>query len=165
MTLVRALIGLLVVLAAQAALGKLWPAGHRFLDFHLLPVVWYGVHGTQRQAMLVGCASGLIQDAWFQAGAFGLSGLRKTLLGWGLGGIGARFDLHGTPGRFAAAAALALVDGVLGFLVDQWLDQATPMPSLFELAVKVPATGLLAALLFPIVERVAAWPIFGRRPH
>lgn len=162
MSLVRALVGLLVVLAAQAALGRLWPAGHRFVDFHLLPVIWYGVHGTQRQAMLVGCASGLIQDAWFQAGAFGLSGLRKTLLGWGLGGIGSRFDLHGAPGRFAAASTVALVDGGLGFLVDQWLDQATPAPSPLELLAKTLLTGLLAVTAFPIVDRVAAWPIFGK---
>ena len=162
MSLVRAILALVVVLAAQAALGRLWPAGHRYIDFHLLPVIWYGVHGSQRQAIVVGCFAGWIQDAWFSAGAFGISGLRKSLLGWGLGAIGSRVDLNGAPGCFAAAASVALIDGGLGFMIDQWLDQATPAPGLVELLIRVVATGLLAVLTFPIVEKVAAWPIFGR---
>ena len=67
-------LSLIVALALQAGLGRVWPGAHRYVDLFLVPVVWAGVAGTQRSAMFVGCAGGLFQDAWFQVGTFGHSG-------------------------------------------------------------------------------------------
>ena len=67
MRFVRALSALLLVLAIQAGLGKLWPSASSYADLMLLPVVWYGSAGSRRSAMLVGCAAGLLQDADLRA--------------------------------------------------------------------------------------------------
>jgi len=54
--------------------------------------------------------AGLLEDAWFHAGIYGLHGFSKTLAGWALGGLGARFDLNHVWGRSLVGAALFLMD-------------------------------------------------------
>ncbi len=154
MSALRAILALAVVLALQTALGHLWPAGARIVDLHLLPVVWYGIAGSQRQAMTVGCAAGLLQDAWFQAGLFGLNGFKKTLLGFALGGLGSRFDLNGGPGRFAAGFALAPLDTALELFLRNLLDRPFAVPAWWEWLAHAGATGLLAVWTFTIVNRM-----------
>nr|NIM63906.1 hypothetical protein [Acidobacteriota bacterium]NIQ84222.1 hypothetical protein [Acidobacteriota bacterium] len=97
----------------QATLGKLSSGFDRHVDLTLLPLVWYGIHGTQRSAMLVGCTVGLVHDAWFRLAVFGITGFKRTLLGWALGGIGVRFDLNRFAGRFTVGFVIALCDGIL----------------------------------------------------
>ena len=112
MKLLRALMGLAVAVSLQAGLGRLWPDAHRYAELLLVPVVAFGIVGSQRSAMLVGCCAGLLQDAWFDIGVFGLNGFKRTLLGWALGGLGSRFDLNRRTGWLAAAICTGLL--VLG---------------------------------------------------
>ena len=98
MKAVWAAIALTLCLAAEAALGRLAPRLSSYVDLMWLPVVWYGLRGTQRSAMVVGCLAGLMQDSWFQTGLYGQNGFIKTLLGWAAGGIGSRFDLNHLTG-------------------------------------------------------------------
>ena len=153
MSLLRAAIGLTLTLAVQAGLGRLWPESHRYVDLMYLPVIWYGIKRSQASAMWVGCAAGLMQDSWFHAGVFGLSGFKKTILGWALGGLGGRFDFNGQTVRFVAGAVIALVDTALDQGLRRLLDQQPSVPGVLELAVRAVLTGLLAIWVFGLVDR------------
>lgn len=152
MRLLRAILALVLALAGQTVLSHLWPGAHRFVDLMLIPVVWYGLTGSQRSGMLVGCSSGLLQDAWFQITVFGLNGFKKTLLGWLLGGVGSRFDLNHQAGRFAAGFLFSLGDVLLDLGLRRLLDQQQAAPRLWEIGVKALVSGLLVMLVFGIVE-------------
>jgi rod shape-determining protein MreD len=154
MSFLKAVLVLVLTLSAQAALGLLWSDVHRYVDLMLLPVIWYGIGGSQRAAMLVGCAAGLLQDAWFQFGVFGLNGFRKTLLGWILGGLGARFDLNRQGGRMLFGALASLADSLMGLGLRRLLDRQLAAPQPAEIAIKAVVTGLLVATAFHVVERV-----------
>jgi rod shape-determining protein MreD len=148
------MLALALALALQSALGLLWPDAHRYVDIMLVPVVWWGIVGSQRTGMLVGCAAGLLQDAWFQLGVFGLNGFKKTLLGWILGGLGSRFDLNRQAGRLAFGTLASLADSLLDMGLRRLLDlqQAPPRP--VEVLIKSVVTGLLVVGTFILMERV-----------
>ena len=154
MKLVRALVVLLAALAVQAAIVRFWPAAHRYVDLTFLPVVWYGISRSQRSAMLVGCAAGLLQDAWFQVAVFGLNGFKKTLLGWALGGLGSRFDLKGAIGHLLGGALFALGDSALDFGLRRLLDLNSMVPPVSEILIRAVVTGLLVAWSFTLIERL-----------
>ena len=153
MKFLRTLLALALALSAQAALGLLWPQSHRFVDLMLLPVVWYGIAGSQRKGMLVGCAAGLLQDSWFQLGVFGLNGFKKTLLGWILGGLGSRFDLNRQGGRVIFGALASLADSLMDLGLRRLLDQQLAGPSATDIGIKAVVTGLLVAAAFDVMER------------
>jgi len=50
-TLLRATAVLLLALALQTGLGRLWPDAHRYVDLMYLPVIWYGIRRSQAAAM------------------------------------------------------------------------------------------------------------------
>lgn len=140
------------VVFLQAALGKLSGGFDRYVDLTLLPVVWYGIHGTQRSAMLVGCVVGLIHDVWFRIAVFGLTGFKRTLLGWALGGVGGRFDLNRFAGRFAVSFVLALADGILDAGLRRLLDMAQGA-GWSEMLIRAACTGALAVIVFGLIDR------------
>jgi hypothetical protein len=104
--------------------------------------------------MLVGCVAGLLHDTWFQVGAFGLSGFKRTLLGWALGATASRLDLNQAAGRIFAGAAAAVADGLLDFMLKSLLDQTPELRDPSELLVRAASTGLLAALAGRILDHV-----------
>jgi rod shape-determining protein MreD len=160
--LVGTLLALGAALGFQAGLGKVWPAGHRYVDAMIVPVVWHGIARSQRSAMLVGCIAGLMHDAWFE-GAFGVHGFKWTLLGWILGGMSARLDLNNPAGRLAAGAGTWLADSLLDPLLRQLADLQPLARSPHEIVIQALVVGLLTAIAGSIVERrVSGRPL--RRP-
>ena len=141
-------------LAAQTGLGALWPESLGYADMMLVPVLWYAMAGSQRSGMLVGCAAGLLQDAWFQTGVFGISGFKKTALGWLLGGLSARFDVNRQTGRFVCGVLASLGDTVMDVGLRRLLDRVEPAPTLLEAAIRALVTGLLVVGAFGLVRRV-----------
>jgi len=139
---------LAVGLGLQTGLGRVWPEAPRYVDVMMVPVVWYAIAGSQRSGMLVGCAAGLVQDAWLQAGAFGISGFKKTIVGWVLGGLGSRFDLNSALSRFVFGAVASLGDSLLDLGLRQLLDQSSAPPRPVEIAIKATVTGLLVLVAF-----------------
>ena len=145
MSALRALLILAVALALQAALGRLFPGIHRYVDVLLAPVAIYGAASSQAAAMGMGCASGLLSDTWFHGGPFGLHGFKRTFLGWAAGVVATRVDLSQRAGRFVTGVLVSLGDHLLDFLVRGLLDARPGIPSLAELALRAVTTGLLAA--------------------
>lgn len=153
MSLLRAVAAVVLALAGQATLGRIWPEGHRYVDLMLVMVVWYGIAHSQRGAMLVGCTGGLLQDAWFHLGAFGTEGFKKTLIGWALGVLAVRLDLNHAGGRFVTGGLFAVADVLADQLVPRLLDQRASWPGPTALIVRVLVTGLLVAAIGGIVDR------------
>jgi rod shape-determining protein MreD len=150
----KAALGLILALAVQAGVGRLWPDSLRYIDLMYLPVIWYGIKRSQAQAMWVGCIAGLMADSWFQAGVFGLSGFKKTILGWTLGGLGGRFDFNGQTGRFMVGVSIALIDTALDQGLRRLLDQQPGVPGVIEVLVRALLMGLLTAWVFSGVDRM-----------
>ncbi|HKQ62574.1 MAG TPA: hypothetical protein VJS92_14890, partial [Candidatus Polarisedimenticolaceae bacterium] len=149
----RVIVALVAALVLQALLGRVWPEAPRFVDVLIVPVVWQGIAGSQLSAMFTGCAAGLMQDAWLEAGAFGINGFKKTLLGWVLGGIGSRFDLNRPPGRLLGGTAFSLADQALDLALRRLLDlQPTPVAPLDTL-IRAAVTGVLVASAFGLGQR------------
>lgn len=153
MSLLRLVLAIGAAVALQAGLGRLWPAAGRYLDVMLVPVVYYGLAGSQRSGMLVGCASGLLQDTWFGIG-IGLNGFKKTLLGWLLGGIGSRFDLNQPAGRFAGGALTSVADSLIDPLLRRLMDQQPTWAPPGEMLIRAAVSGLLVVTAFGIIEGV-----------
>jgi rod shape-determining protein MreD len=149
--LLRLLIALVTALLLQSALGLLWPSGHRYADLMMVPVVWFGIAGSQRTSMFAGCAAGLLQDSWFQLTVFGLNGFKKTAIGWCLGGLGSRFDLNRQGLRMACGAIASIADSLMDIGLRRLLDQKQPAPSLMEIFIKAVVVGLAVAALFSII--------------
>jgi rod shape-determining protein MreD len=152
MKLATVIVVLAICLGFQTALGSIWSEASRFVDVMMVPVVWYAISGSQRSGMMVGCAAGLLQDSWFQTGAFGISGFKKTLVGWILGGLGSRFDLNHTPSRFVFGTLATLADGLIGRLMRGMLDQPTAPLRLADLVVRSLVTGILVVTAYGLTE-------------
>lgn len=155
-------------LAVQVLLGRLVPDLQHFADFLALPMAWYGLRGAQRSAMLAGAAGGLLQDAWFEPGLVGASGFSKTLLGWALGVLGARFDLNAFWARSIAGAALPVLEILVESGLRRLFDQAVVPWAAGDLALRAVVGGLLVPLVFAILDRGRAGrpgaPARRRRP-
>ena len=158
MSWLRAAILLVFCLALQTGLGYLWPEAGTYLDLMLVPVTWYAIAMSQRSAMLVGCTGGLLQDAWLHTGTFGINGFKKTLIGWLLGAVGARFDLNQPPGRFMSGVAVAIADGLLDAGLRRLLAQRVLGLEILPLSVRALTTGLLVVFCYRILESVAGQP-------
>jgi cell shape-determining protein MreD len=139
----RALLVLAAALVLQAALGQLFPGVHRYVDVLLAPVAIYGVASSQRAAMGMGCAAGLLSDTWFHGGPFGLNGFKRTLLGWAVGVAATRLDLNQRAGRFVSGMLVSVGDHLLDVAVRGLLDAQPHFPTVAELAVRAVVTGLL----------------------
>jgi len=140
-----------VAVVLQAGLARLSGGFSRYVDLTILPVVWYCLRGTQRSAMLSGCAVGLVHDAWFLLGVFGVTGFKRTLLGWILAALGGRFELNHAPGRFAVGALLALGDGALDMFLRRMMD-LTQGPGWGEMFGRALCAGVLAAVVFAAID-------------
>ena len=158
MNVLRVLAGLALALAGQAALGRVWPGVHRWIDLLLVPVAVCATGRSHRTAMLVGCASGLLTDAWFHVGSFGASAFRRTFLGWLVAWISSRLDAGPGVSRFGAGAALGLADALLEPVMLRLLDlHATARPIAAVLVLSL-VTGLAAVLGGGLADTVRATP-------
>jgi rod shape-determining protein MreD len=150
--LLRLVIALVAALLLQSALGLLWPGAARYVDLMLVPVVWFGISGSQRTAMFAGCAAGLLQDSWFQLTVFGLNGFKKTAIGWFLGGFGSRFDLNRQGVRMACGALASIADSLMDIGLRRLLDQKQPPPNLVEILMRAVVVGMAVGALFAIIR-------------
>jgi rod shape-determining protein MreD len=153
-TLLWAIVALACALAAEIVLGSIAPSALRYVDVMMLPVIAYALATSQRSAMFVGFAGGLLEDAWFQAGLFGAGGFSKTLLGWALGSLGARFELNHVWGRLGAGMLLPVLDRLVELGLRRLFDVPSVAPDPVGLLVSAGAGGLLAVSVLAILDRV-----------
>ena len=99
---------LVAALAVQSGLSLIVPAWARVFDPFLLVVVYCGLKGGETHGMLAGVVAGWLQDVHFGGRVLGLAGLTKTLVGFGVGLAGTRFQLT-EPGARLLVRVLAVV--------------------------------------------------------
>lgn len=145
------LLGVAAAVVLQTALTRLSGGFARYVDLTLLPVIWYCLRGTQRSAMLAGCAVGLIHDAWFRLAVFGMAGFKRTLLGWILAALGGRFELNHGLGRFIVGVLLAVGDGALDIGLRGLMDLSQG-PGWLEMLGRALCTGVLTVVVFAAID-------------
>ena len=153
MIVLWALLGIGLSLAFELGLGRFAPGATQYVSLMTLPLVAYALRTSQRSSMVVGCASGLLEDYWIEPRLFGLNGLVKTILGWALGGLGARFDLNNVWGRFASGASVHLVDEGLQAVLRRLFGEAVAPVSVAALGMRSVAGGLLTAAVLAILGK------------
>lgn len=151
-----AILGIGLSLAVELGLGRVAPGATSYVAVMTLPLAAYALRTSQRSSMVVGCASGLLEDFWLEPRLFGLNGLVKTFLGWALGGIGTRFDLNNVWGRFAAGASVHLVDEGLQAAVRRLFGDAVAPVTPLSLAIRAVAGGALTAVVLTVVGKLGA---------
>jgi len=151
-----AALGIGLALAFELVLGRFVPDATRYVAVMTLPLIAYALRTSQRSSMLVGCVSGLLEDYWIEPRLFGLNGLVKTILGWALGGIGARFDLNNFWGRFASGASVSLVEEGLQTALRRLFGEAVAPVGIATLGIRAVAGGLLTAAVLVIVSKFGA---------
>ena len=165
MIVVWALLGIGLALGASLGLGSIAPWATRYVDLTMLPMVVYALRTSQRSSMIVGCTTGLLQDYWVEPRLFGIDGLVKTILGWALGGLGARFDLNTFWGRFAAGASVHLLDEGLQAGLRRLFGEALAPVALPTLAIRAVTGGLLTAAVLAIVGKLGTARSAARPKH
>jgi cell shape-determining protein MreD len=148
-----AILGIGLSLGFELGLGRFAPGVTQYVGLMTLPLAAYALRTSQRSAMMVGCASGLLEDYWIEPSLFGLNGLVKTILGWALGGIGARFDLNNFWGRCASGASLHLVDSGLQTALRRLFGEAVVPLTATSLGVRAVAGGLLTAGVLTMLSK------------
>jgi rod shape-determining protein MreD len=149
----RILIALAIALGIEALIGRVVPGVLGYLDLMLVAVAYIAIRGSQRSAMLAGCAGGLLHDAWFQIGVFGISGFKKTLLAWLVGGLATRLDLNHAPGRLTVGVVLSVADQFLEIGLYRLMDLATAPLDPVKIVARAAITGVLVVAVFTIAER------------
>lgn len=155
MIALRAAGALALSLMGQQGLIRLVPAAHPYVDLMMLPVLRYSIARSQRSGLLVGCVAGLVEDAWFHAGVFGLSGFKKTLLGWVLGAFAARVELDQAQGWFVGGFVASLVDSLLDLGLRAVLDLPLAGVRPWLWMARALVLGTLAVAVFAAVNRAA----------
>lgn len=153
MTFARSLIALAVALGIEGLVGRVFPGALGYLDLMLVVVAYIAIRGSQRSAMMAGCAGGLLHDAWFQIGVFGISGFKKTLLAWVVGGLATRLDLNHGPGRLAVGVVLSVADEFLEIGLYRLMDLATAPIDPVKIMARAAITGGLVVAVFAILDR------------
>jgi rod shape-determining protein MreD len=153
MIVLWAILGIALSLIAELALGRFAPGLTRYVAIMTLPLSAYALRTSQRSSMLVGCASGLLEDYWIEPRLFGLNGLVKTVLGWALGGIGARFDLNTFWGCMASGASVHLLDELLQAALRRLFGEAVMPIGAASLGIRAVAGGLLTAAVLAILSK------------
>ena len=153
MIVLWALLGIGLSFFFELGLGRFAPSLTHYIAPMTLPLAAYALRTSQRSSMIVGCVSGLLEDYWLEPRLFGLNGLVKTFLGWGLGGVGARFDLNNFWGRCASGASIHILDLVLQLALRRTFGEASAPVGVAPLAIGAVAGGLLTAAVLTVVSQ------------
>lgn len=142
-------------LIAEILVSHRVPWIQRSVDLVLLVVVYYGSVGARVGAMMAGAAGGLLEDVWF-GNLMGLHGFTKTLIGYLLGGLGARFDLASPAWRLVAVLLATLIEKLVEPAVQMGLGLHIGLPDPVDLIWRASGNVLVGALFF--------FSLAGKRP-
>lgn len=156
MIVLWAALGIALALIVDLGLGRFFPELTRYADVMSIPLIAYALRTSQRSSMVVGCVSGLVQDYWLEPRLFGIDGLVKTVLGWALGGVGARFDLNNTWGRFAAGASVHLLDEALQAAIRGLFGETVAPLDPLAIGIRAIVGGVLVAAVLTVVHRAGS---------
>ena len=143
--------GLVIGLVAQVLLGRLWNQVHQYLNPLTLVVIILALRGSPTAGMLSGSMAGFMQDA-FSAQVLGVSSIGKTLVGYAVGVVNARFIVRSTiflvPLIFFASAT----EVTMSILLDRVLE-VSPVLSPRAILTVSAGNALVGTALIKTTER------------
>jgi rod shape-determining protein MreD len=145
-------VALVAALAVQSGLSRIVPGWARVFDPFLLVLVYCALKGGETHGMLAGTVAGWVQDVHFGGRVLGLSGLSKTLVGFGVGLASTRFQLTEPPARLLVLVVAVLVDALLVRQLAGAFDVTTGGLSVGGLALRAGVNALIGVPLFMLVE-------------
>jgi rod shape-determining protein MreD len=123
-------------------------------DLPLLVVIFFGVaRRNQITGLMTGAIIGLIQDSLTHQ-PIGLYGIAKTVVGFGASSLGVKIDVENIAARFLGTMLFCLVHEGIYFIVARGMVQVTVQWSWGHELLAALANGLLAVLLFAILDRL-----------
>lgn len=144
---------LVAALAVQSGLSLIAPAWARVFDPFLLVVVYCGLKGGETHGMLAGVAAGWLQDVHFGGRVLGLAGLTKTLVGFGVGLAGTRFQLTEPGARLLVVLFAVVLDALILRQLSAAFDVTTAALTWGGLALRAGINAALSVPLFALAER------------
>ena len=153
MTIFWTAAALVAALAVQSGLSLIAPAWARVFDPFLLVVVYCGLKGGETHGMLAGVVAGWMQDVHFGGRVLGLAGLTKTLVGFGVGLAGTRFQLTEAGARLLVLLLAVLIDAAIMRQLAAAFDVASGTLTLPALALRAAINAGIGMPLFALVER------------
>ena len=126
-----------------------------FLDLSTILVMYWALYRSRMQALFVGSVAGLFLDA-AMGWPLGYHGFGKTVGAFVIGAAAKRFNIDGTPVRFALIAISSLSSSFCVFVLLQLLQRAansTFLTQSLTQAVITAAVGVLCLSLLDALER------------
>ena len=146
-------VALVAALALQSGLSLIGPGWARAFDPFLLVVVYCGLKGGETHGMLAGVVAGWMQDVHFGGRVLGLAGLTKTLVGFGVGLAGTRFQLTEPGARLLVLLLAVVVDAVVLRQLAAAFDVTPGVLSWPGLALRAGVNAVIGMPLFAVIER------------
>jgi rod shape-determining protein MreD len=153
MRLFRSVAALALVCLVQVLLARYLPAVARRCDLFTILVVYCGLSGSHRRAVVMGTATGLAQDA-LVGSILGLNGFKKTLIGYLVGTIGSLFMLNQPLPRFGILFAATFIDPLAEWGLSLIMGQSFLFPGIWDLAQRGVGNGVVGLFVFWIAARV-----------
>lgn len=146
---VMALAGALVL---QTTLSGLMVGGAISVNLVITAVVYLALAYGAVTGMLAGTIGGLAQDA-LAGGIVGIGGISKTIIGFGVGVLGAQFNLSTTLPRLVMFVAATFVHEVMFEGLHSMIGGRTFAPQYSATLVQALVNGLVGVTAFMLVER------------
>jgi len=118
------LLTVIVAVTIQVTFARYTVGGSWVFDFVLVGIVFAGLQWGTTAGLIAGTMGGLLQDL-LSGEIVGVSGLAKTIVGYGAGLIGTQFVLTRPHGRSIIVAGASIVHrlvmiGLLGLIEQDW---------------------------------------------
>src|SRR2546421_7935168 len=138
---------LVVAIALQSALRAIWqPLG--YLDLTLILVVYFALQREPLQALIIAAVAGLATDLISGPPALlGAGGFANVLTAYAVYYVASRVMLDTTLLRIPVLASAAVIDNLVYVGMNRLLGQASSMPFVQALSIKVVATTVVGTIL------------------
>ncbi|MEE9219316.1 MAG: rod shape-determining protein MreD [Acidobacteriota bacterium] len=144
-------VGLIVAaaLVQQVVLSEFLPRLHELVDLYLIVVIYISVRRAQGHALVMGAATGLLQDVFNQT-LIGVNSFSKCLVAFIVSGLGSRFMLNQPLPQFGALVVGTLMEYSIAAALMAVLGQKLSDPLILQRAL---ANGVAGLMLFALIGR------------
>jgi rod shape-determining protein MreD len=153
MTLIWSGVAIVLAVLLQSALSLFLPNQAPLFDPFLLIMAYVSLTRGESNGMLVGAASGWVQELLFGGPLLGLLGLTRVVLAFLVGHAGRRFLLSDASAQFTLIFFLALVEGWLLGRFAGVFEVPLMASSLVTQVMRAVLNAVLGAATFGLIER------------
>jgi len=137
-------------LVQQVVLSEFFPSIHSHVDLYLIVVIYISVSRSQEHALLMGAATGLLQDV-FNHVRLGVNSFSLCLLAFVISGLGSRFMLNQPLPQFGALVVGTLLEFGIAWALLAMLGEKLSDPIVLQRSL---ANGVAGLALFMLLKRI-----------